>query len=461
MDDAWTLGVADLALAFREGSLDPTVVVQALRARIARVDPVLNAYVALAPDLEDQARHSAERLRNGAARSALEGVPIAVKDNLRVAGMPATWGSAGFAGSDCEEDEVPIARLRAAGAILVGKTNTPEFAVEGYTSNAMFGTTRNPFDPSLTPGGSSGGTVAAVASGMAAAGIGTDGGGSIRRPAGHCGLFGLKPGIGTVARGNGLPQLLMDFEVVGAMARSARDLRMVHEVLAGPVRQDPASRREMRQRAHQGPLNILFIERFGDNPCDPRILAAARAFADRMGAMGHQIVCGDMPLDLRPLDAFWPKFAQIGLASLFERRPEISAKAGARYLEMAREGASIAASELFAALQDVQRLRAETSMLFEQWDVLMTPSAAAQPWPAEMSHPDVIDGQTVGGRGHAIYTGWVNAVGHPAIAVPADADAKGLPIGVQLVGDLGQETQLLDLAESVTAAPQPFRFAQV
>jgi len=152
----WKMGVAELSAAYATGAANPAEVVAEVSARIERLNPGLNAYVALAPDLQAQAQASADRRARGAALSALDGVPIAVKDNLMVAGMPAAWGSHVFGQAPAEADELPIARLRKAGAILVGKTNTPEFAVEGYTDNARFGPTGNPWNPALTPGGSSG-----------------------------------------------------------------------------------------------------------------------------------------------------------------------------------------------------------------------------------------------------------------------------------------------------------------
>lgn len=448
----WQKDAAGLAEAYRGGEANPVEAVRELRARIAAIDPRLNAFVALNERAEAEAAESARRLREGRERGPLEGVPLAIKDNLCVAGMPAAWGSAVFAGRPCTADELPIGRLRAAGAVFLGKTNTPEFAVEGYTGNALFGVTGNPWNPALTPGGSSGGTVTAVAAGLAPAGIGTDGGGSIRRPAAYTGLFGLKPGIGRCPRAGGLPQVLLDFEVVGPLTRSARDLRLVFSVLAGADRADPCSRARMPEVSRPGALRILYAERLGEAPLDPRIRGRVAAAAERLAALGHRVEAGPLPFDLGPLNAGWSMIAQVGLAAMREAVPAMAERAGARYLALADEGARVPARALWAMLESIGRLRAEVSRFFADWDVVMTPACAARPWPAGESHPETIDGQPVGPRGHAVYTGWVNACGHPAVTLPAGRDGEGMPVGFQLVGDLGSEEMLIDLAEAWEAA---------
>ena len=241
-EEIWRAGTTSLAALYAARKLTPVDAVSCFLERIERIDPALNTFVAINPHLKRQAEESAERIASGEARGPLEGIPLAVKDNIVVAGMPAAWGSRVLAGKVCERNELPVQRLIDAGALVLGKTNLPEFAVEGYTGNDAFGVTRNPWDVRLTPGGSSGGSVAAVAAGLAPAAIGTDGGGSLRRPAGYTGLFGFKPGIGRAARADGLPQVLLDFEVVGPLTRSVADGALLEGVMRGADRHDPASR---------------------------------------------------------------------------------------------------------------------------------------------------------------------------------------------------------------------------
>jgi len=445
MTEPWTMTIAELVECYRTGATDPVAVSEAFRARIAKRDPALNCYVAMNPALDDEARQSAARWRTSAPLSALDGVPIAVKDNLVASGMPATWGSAAFADKVCATDELPIARLRAAGAIILGKTNTPEFAVDGYTSNALFGTTRNALNPNLTPGGSSGGSASAVAAGMAMAAIGTDGGGSIRRPAGYTGLYGLKPGIGAVARDGGLPQVLLDFEVVGGLARSVADLRLIHQIMAGPDRRDPASRHYPVITAIDRPLRILHVPLLPGQPCDPAIRDASDRAAAMLAALGHEVETAAMPLELSTLNGIWPRIARIGLARMFDARAALVAGASRPYLDMAAEGREMTAPELWEVLDIVDALRRDTGRLFADRDVVLMPCAAARPWPADTPFPATIDGQPVGPRGHAIYTGWVNAAGIPALAVPVGPPVDGIPVGMQLIADIGQEELLLSL----------------
>ena len=448
MQDIWKLSAAELSAAFTRAEVMPSEALATYRARVERIDPILNCYTALSETAADDAAASDARYRAGKPLSPIDGLPLAIKDNLKVAGMPAAWGSAVFADKICAEDELPIARLRAAGAVFIGKTNLPEFAVEGYTANRRFGVTGNAWNPELTPGGSSGGSVSAVAAGLAAAAIGTDGGGSIRRPCSYSGLFGLKPTIGRVPRAGGLPQLLLDFEVAGPVARSVEDARLLYSVMAGPDRADPTSLAVADAMPAHRPLKILFVEQFGDHPCDPSIRQSVRAAASRLERLRHTVTTGAMPVSTDALSDFWGAISKVGLASLCDAVPAMRDKASSQYLEMADEGAQVSASAFWAGLETIRKFRSDVSLAFSDWDLIMTPSCAAQPWSAGLAYPTEIDRQPVGPRGHAIYTGWVNACGHPAIAIPSEPDSDQMPVGFQLVGDLGSEEQLLQVAQA-------------
>jgi aspartyl-tRNA(Asn)/glutamyl-tRNA(Gln) amidotransferase subunit A len=462
--DAWRLGASELLAHYRAGTLTPRQALEASLQRIAATQPVLNAFVALRADAaRTEADASTQRWRAGAPCGALDGLPLAVKDNIPSADLPTTWGSAGLREHRPAHDEGALARARTAGAIVVGKTNCPEFTLEGYTANPLFGVTRNPWNPALTPGGSSGGSVAAVAAGLVPLALGTDGGGSTRRPASHTGLVGFKPSIGAIARLHALPPLLLDFEVIGPIARSVADVQLLFDALAGPHAADrrshaaAAARKALPERCR-----VLYVPTLDAAPVDAQIAASCRAGVERLAALGHQVDEGPLPLALGPINQHWPRFGQIGLAWLFEREPGWRDGASERFRQMAAAGAALPAPLLWDMVEAAEQLRRDAARLFERIDLIVTPSAAALPWPADQVYPPTIDGQPVGPRGHAIFTGWVNAAGLPALALPTTPSAEGLPIGVQLIAHYGCDAALLELAARFeAAAPQGWRWPPV
>ncbi|MEJ5989392.1 amidase [Ramlibacter sp. PS3R-8] len=456
--DLWRLSATELQRDYREG-LSPLAVAQACLARLEAVNPRINAVVARRDDaFLREAQASAQRHARGAPLSPLDGIPLSVKDSLYTEDQPTTWGCPALRTHATGQDELSVGRARAAGALIIGKTNVPEFALEGYTANPIFGVTRNPWNLALTPGGSTGGGVAAVAAGIAPLAIGQDGGGSIRRPVSHTGLVGLKPSLSAVPREHVLPSLLLDFEVIGPVARTVADARMLFEVMRGPAAADRSSlaaafaARDARER---GPLRILYVERFGQAPLDPQIAASVAGAVRQLAALGHRVDSGSLPLDLDFFAEAWPQIGQIGLAQMFDRHPDWAAQASPKYLDMAGKGRALPGARLWQILEEVKRLRRDTVNLFRDIDVIVLPSAAALPWKAEDSHPTQIDGQEVGPRGHAVYTGWVNAAGLPGLALPCAPSREGLPIGMQLVGPYGCDDTLLDLGAAYEAA-QPW-----
>lgn len=452
----WQLAATELQRRYRDGSLTPLAVAQACLARLEAVNPRLNAVVARRDDdfLREAAAATA-RHAQGRPLSAVDGIPLTVKDSLYTADLPTTWGCRALRTHATGHDELAVARARAGGALIIGKTNVPEFALEGYTANPVFGVTRNPWDLALTPGGSTGGGVAALAAGIAPLAIGQDGGGSIRRPASHAGVVGLKPSLSAVPREHVLPSLLLDFEVIGPLARTVADARLLFEVMRGPAAVDRSSLAAEQARAMQrraAPLRILYVERFGSAPLDPQVAASVGQAVQRLAALGHEVRQGPLPLDLDFYAEAWPQIGQAGLAQMFERHPDWAAQASPKYLEMAERGRALPAARLWQVLEQVKKLRRDSVALFANVDVIVLPSAAALPWKAEDAYPTHIAGQEVGPRGHAVYTGWVNAAGLPGLALPCEPSREGLPIGMQLVGPYGADDLLLDLGAAYEAA---------
>ena len=451
----WQLAATELQRRYRDGSLTPSAVVQAIHARIDAVNPLLNAVVARRDEaVLAEAAAATGRFANGRPLSALDGIPLTVKDSLFLADLPTTCGTPALREHRPGHDELAAGRARAAGALLLGKTNVPEFANDGYTGNPLFGVTGNPWDPALTPGGSSGGAVAAVAAGIGPLAIAQDGGGSIRRPASHTGLVGLKPSLSAWPRQHQLPGLLLDFDCIGPVARTVADARLLFDALRGPSAADRSSLAAVwaaAQPQRPGPLRVLYVEHLYDNPLDPQIADSVGRAVATLSRLGHSVERGEMPLDLRFLLEAWPEIGQVGLAAMFDQQPEWEAQASVKYRELAAAGRRVSGSRVWQMMQAVTRLRRESAALFERVDVIVMPSAAALPWPAGEAYPTVIDGQSVGPRGHAVYTGWVNAAGLPGLALPTAPSREGLPIGLQLIGGYGRDELLFELGAAYEA----------
>ncbi len=447
----WRLSAAELHQAYTTGKLSPVDVTRAILDRIAALNPKLNAVVhADANGAMRAAEESAARYRRGEARGPLDGVPATIKDSLVVGGMPATWGSLLLKTNRPPTDELPVARLREAGAVLLGKTNVPEFTVQGYTHNLLFGSTGNPWNPDLTPGGSSGGAVSAVAAGFGPIAFGTDGGGSTRRPAGYTGLVGLKPSIGRIARNGGFAEIYNDIEVLGLFGRTVEDVALTLCAVSAPDARDRHSLAfqtavTMEETRHcPARPRILYLPRFNEHPVEAGIVSAVDRVADVLQRAGCAIESGPMPFDIDDAAAALATMMPAGLAMIVDKLggPEKITPALLPMYEMAR---SVSGSDYLAALNYTTKLRRQMAGFFSQWDAILTPTAAAQPWARDRVYPETIDGKPAGPRAHAIYTGWTNLAGLPGLGLPAGLDASGMPVGFQLIGGYGRDAMLLGL----------------
>ena len=450
--------LAGLAADLESGQASSVELVERAFQRIEAFNSRLNSFVGLDRSVAvAAAKESDERRARGEAKSALDGTPISVKDNLHVAGFPSTWGSRALKDYRPAKDELPIARLRQAGMIVIGKTNAPEFTLEGYTRNDLFGVTRNPWNPALTPGGSSGVAAASVAAGFVPAAIGTDGGGSIRRPACHTGLVGYKPSIGRWPRANGFPAILTDFETVGSLVRTVEDTLLLDAILRG---RDPRDWRSSTAPAPTWPtktVRILYVPRFGAAPVDPEVASQVEAVARRLSSsMGHDVREGEVFFDLDVAARVWHVVSRAGVAWLMAQNPTFEKLAGASARAMAEDGRKVSGADYSGALESVWALRRLVAELFQGVDLVLTPTAAALPWPADKPYPDRIDGKPAGPRDHAIFTGWVNITGVPALNIPIGLSRSGLPIGAHLAAAFGADEQLLAFArEAAGAIPAP------
>jgi aspartyl-tRNA(Asn)/glutamyl-tRNA(Gln) amidotransferase subunit A len=447
-DELWRLGIDDLGELFSSGQAQPTEVLASILGRISAVGPRLNAFATLDADgATAAARASDERWQRRQQRGPLDGVPLSIKDNIPVAGLHCCWGSKLFRDFRPERDELPVSRLRMAGAVLLGKTNVSEFTVGpgGTVHTEAFGTTRNPWDLRLTTGSSSGGAVAAVATGMGVAALATDGGGSIRRPASYCSLVGLKPSTGRVARRDGLPTILHDCEVIGPIARSVSDLAILLRAIATPDSQDRTSLAfvdRLLPERFEGiqPQRILYVPRFGDSPVDDAIAESCAQAADNLRSLGHSVDGGTVPFDPSLFDRHWPLVSEAGLAWALQDM-DWHERISPQHAEMVRRGRTHGAVAYVDALSDFRRLQAELGVFFDTHDLLMTPTAGAMPWPAEHFGP----------IHHRTFTGFANVAGVPAITIPCDPSPDGHPIGFQLVAQYGADWRLVEMARQYEA----------
>jgi amidase len=425
-----------IAAAVRRRQVSPVELAEAHLGRIAELDGALHAFQVLRTD-EVLAEARALGSRPDLAGLPLAGVPVAVKDNVDLAGLPTRCGSAATPTAPAAADDEPVRRLRAAGALLLGKTAVPELCLWPFTESEAFGPTRNPWDPERTPGGSSGGSAAAVAAGMVPLALAADGGGSIRMPASNCGLVGLKPGRGVVPANR--PDWLGMSEF-GPLATTVDDLGLCLDVLAGTS--------GYRAAAEPGrPLEIGLVDRPGivGARLHPDVRAVLEATAAALRDAGHRVAVaappwrnGDAVPFLQRVFLGTAEDAEGLPASALERRTRRQAGVG-RALRRARLVPAGPPAGVLA------RWRA----WFAGRDLLLSPTLALPPLRVGAYRGKGMAATILGLTGYMPFPPPLNLVGFPAISVPAGAAADGLPIGVQLAAPPGGEALLLGIARQL------------
>ncbi|MET1060649.1 MAG: amidase [Nocardioides sp.] len=459
--DLTTAGVADTVRLTTSGEVTAVEVVEASLARIAELDHRLNAFSrVLADEARAEAADRDRALAEGAAPGPLHGVPVAIKEEIDVAGCVTTFGG-GANSTPVAADAEVVRRLREAGAVIIGKTTMPEFGAFPYTESVARGVTRNPWDPSRTPGGSSGGTAAAVATGMVPVGLGGDGGGSIRIPSACCGLFGLKPQRGRVTTAP-QPHLWWALGTVGPLTRSVLDSALVYDVIRGNVdgdlyRAGPTTSFAEAVGTPPGRLRIGWAAKpvtKGIRP-DPVHVDALHATVDLLTELGHDVVEVD-PHYPDPTLAFIPQFFA-GLrteSDVVEHYDRLERRTRQSY----RMGTWVRPGVRDWALRQTEKVSAKANRVFDECDVLLTPTMAHRP-PAT----GILEG--VGTVRSALrsmpaiaYVALWNVAGNPAASVPCGVAADGLPTAVQLVGRTDDEVTLLRLSAQIEAArPWPLQ----
>ena len=431
--------------AIRRGERSAADTVAASLACIDELDGGIKAFTVVTAEA---ALARAAEVDAGRIAGPLAGVPISVKDHVWVEGLPATNGSRALANHVAPATCVAVQRLLDAGAIIVGKTNNPEFCYRGVTDNELFGPTRNPHDPTRTTGGSSGGAAASVAAGMVPLAVGTDGGGSIRIPSAFCGTFGLKPTFGRIPKMPGF-QGWPTLSVTGPIATSARDLRLALGVMSGRAAADPLSCAGS-PRAQPPGLRVAVSLDCGFADVDPDVRAA---FEAAVASLPFDIVDAVAPVaDPSPLwDAIALPEGYAGEGPLVESHPEL---VGADAAAIALAGRDVTASAYLAAQLRRAEYAAQWDAFFDTVDVLLTPAMPVTAFALDRLGPFSIDGRAVADT----FDAWcalalpANLAGLPAVSVPIGTGRDGLPVGLQVLGPRWSDEIVLGVAELVTPA---------
>ncbi|WP_257166194.1 amidase [Bradyrhizobium sp. SRS-191] len=407
----------------------------------------LNAVVTIDPERTRADADDVDRRVVSGETLPLAGVPIVVKDNIWVAGWRITQGSRLFADFVASEDAIAIARLRRAGAVIVGIGATSEFACKGVTTSLLYGPTHHPLDPRLTPGGSSGGPASAVAAGLVPLAIGTDAGGSSRRPPAHVGVVGFKPSHGAIPYGPGFAEPFWRISVIAPIAADAADARLAFEAMAGADPRDPDSF-DLPSAAVGAPLRLAFSPRLGlDVAVDDDVSAGLQRAVDRLRARGFAITDKDpaWPVGLAE-DAVMP-LQHAGLAALhgeaFRSDPTQFDPDIAKQIE---RGLALSGADVGRALEASTQIARAFAAFFTEFDVLLAPTVPCVAWPFTQLGPSKIGGKPASPRAHAVFTPLANHAGVPAISIPCGLNSQGLPFGLQLIAARGHDRLLLDVA---------------
>ena len=446
----------DLSHRIATREVSAVEVMEAALERIEAVNPRFNAIVALRD--RDALLAEARAADAEAPRGWLHGIPVAVKDLANARGLPTSMGSPLFAGTMPAADDLSIGRMRAAGAIFIGKTNVPEFGLGSHTTNPVFGPTRNPYDDSRTAGGSSGGAGAALSLGMQWVCDGSDAMGSLRNPAGWNNVYGFRPSWGLVPQEPGGDVYLHLLSTLGPMGRAPKDVAHLLDIMAGPDPRLPLALPQQppfaaRVEAPVKGRRIAWAGNWGGAyPMEPGVLETCEAALSAFADMGCEVEAVDPPF---PADKLWDSWTTLRSFSVAARQevlyadPLKRAKLKASSVWEIERGLAMSAMEVQRASAIRSDWFAQAVRVFDRYDALVLPTAQCFPFPVDWPHPTELGGQAMD-----TYHRWMEVVipasllGLPAFGVPAGFGPGGLPIGLQIVGPRGGDLEVLQLGQA-------------
>jgi aspartyl-tRNA(Asn)/glutamyl-tRNA(Gln) amidotransferase subunit A len=458
-----------LAATIRSRELSPVEVVEATLARMEKLEPSIHAFCTpTAEPARAQARRIESEIAAGRPVGPLAGVPVSIKDLILTAGIRTVFGSAAYEDFVPDEDDIAVERLRAAGAIILGKTNVPEFGYSGTGHNAVFETTRNPWNLALTSGGSSAGAAAAVATGVGPLALGSDGGGSVRIPASFCGLYGLKPSFGRIplypgARDERFPGASgwESIECYGPLTRTVADAALMASVMAGPDMRDRHSLPKGDvdwMESLKGDLNgvrVAYSRTLGYAPVEPEVIRvvdeAVKVFARDLGCVVEEAEPGWKD----PAQAFMGVvMAETDLVGMRRMAAELGDRMSPHLVDLLRMPWT--AEDFTNAVMGRKALVNCMWRFMRQYELLLTPTLAVPPFPILMQGPDKVAGRLTRAWSWIPFTFPINLTGQPAASVPAGFTRDGLPIGLQIVGRHLDDAMVLRASACFEAA-RPWR----
>ncbi len=459
--DMGFMPATEMIAAIKKKTLSPREIVEALLARVEKINPKVNAYCTVVPEMALEAAKKAEaEIRQGGKLGPLHGIPVSIKDLTLTAGIRTTFGSKIFEHHVPTEDALIVQRLKAAGAIVIGKTNTPEFGAGANTYNAVFGATRNPWKLSHTCGGSSGGAAVALACGLGPLATGSDLGGSLRIPASFCGVVGFRTSAGRVP----IYPSFMGWDtlaVEGPMARTVGDTALMLSVIAGADDRSPISLpgdgREFLAAVEHPNIRGFKVAWSADlkvSPVDREIEAVAGAAAKRFTELGCTVEQAEPDFSrVREIIHVTRALRMVTLHA--EKLEKWRDQMNSNLVWNIEKGFPLTAQQVGMAEKERTALYHRVRQFFERYDLLLTPTVAVPPFPVEMPYPQEINGKPINNYQEWLYLTYaITVTGLPAISVPCGWTAEGLPVGLQIVGRrLGEATVLRAAAAFEAIAP--------